>query len=275
MMHPDREKKLVPGKLWSLLDMLELHLRPLAEGIDALGRISLHLDGMQSSGLSQESFKRDIIPTLERIREAACLVDDGVSVGTCNKILATNFPSKDHGIDLGELRGDLNYLRRTVIDFLGSKTAFLVDAKYISQYRDGAGFGASFEERFPNAIADSDDAAKALALGLYTACIFHLMRAMESTLDVLGDELGVKVKSDNGEQLPWGVILSNLKDKIDTLEKGIYKDNWYKVHALLHSVNRGFRTKTAHPGMRYTEEEAQNTMNAVKGYMAELTTVIS
>ena len=132
-------------------------------------------------------------------------------------------------------------------------------------------FGANVEGAFPDSTDDLKEAARCLALERGTAAIFHLMRATEGAVKVLGAKLGATVLNANGEALPWGVLVSNIKPKIDALAKGQDQDAWYAVHALLHSVNRAFRTKTAHPASGlYTEEQARDAFAATKAFLQEM-----
>ena len=93
---------------------------------------------------------------------------------------------------------------------------------------------------------------------------------MEIAVRVVGEKLAATVSNEHGETLPWGIIVANVKPKIDAMPRGPKQDEWYKVHALLHSVNRSFRTKTAHPAHKYDAEEAENVFNATKAFMQEL-----
>ena len=87
---------------------------------------------------------------------------------------------------------------------------------------------------------------------------------------MLGQRLDATVSNINGEILPWGIIIANIKAKIDGLSRGPDQDEWLMLHAMLHSVNRGFRTKTAHPVERYGQDEAEKTFGAVKAFMQEM-----
>ena len=131
-------------------------------------------------------------------------------------------------------------------------------------------FGLEVEQRFPDAIDDIAEAGKCLALRRNTACVFHLMRAMETTLEALAQHTDATVIDQNGETLPWGKLVANLKHKIEAMPKGKKQDDWLAAHSMLHSVNRAFRTKTAHPGKTYSDEQAENAYQAVKSFLQEL-----
>ncbi|WP_128080005.1 hypothetical protein [Roseicella frigidaeris] len=135
-------------------------------------------------------------------------------------------------------------------------------------------FGEEVEIKFLDAIEEISEAGKCLAFGRYTASVFHLMRAMEIAVVEAGRKISATVQDKNGETLAWGLIVANIKPKIDALPKGQVQDEWYKLHALLHSVNRAYRTKTAHPKKSYNQEEAEDAFNATKVFMQHLASVL-
>jgi hypothetical protein len=146
-----------------------------------------------------------------------------------------------------------------------------IDPKYIRLYeQNNSVIGDDVGSAFPDAAYDLSEGGKCLALGRSTATIFHLMRAMEIAVRVAGEKLGATVSNVHGDILPWGILVSNIKPKIESLQKGKIQDEWLKIHSLLHSVNRAFRTKSAHPGQTYTQEEAENAFNATKSFMQEM-----
>ena len=156
------------------------------------------------------------------------------------------------------------------------KTFLAIDPQNVQYMDQNAGmFGEAVDMAFPDSIGDISEAGKCYALGRYTAAVFHLMRAVESTLPVLATRTNAVVENANGETLPWGILVSNLKDKIDVMPASHMKDEWCKIHALLHSVNRAYRTKTAHPKTTYTQEEALNVLSATKSFMQHLEAVMT
>ncbi|WP_373473523.1 hypothetical protein [Sphingorhabdus lacus] len=127
-------------------------------------------------------------------------------------------------------------------------------------------FGEEVDDAFPDAIADISEAGKCLALERWTATVFHLMRAMEVGVATLADKLQATVLNKHGETLPWGILTGNIGDKIKLMPDGSVKDDWQVMHTLLHSANRAYRTKTAHPKKTYDEKEAAAAFQATKSF---------
>jgi hypothetical protein len=159
----------------------------------------------------------------------------------------------------------------TIRDELNGRQMLLIEPRHADHFKQSEPlFGPEVDNVFRDAADDISEAGKCLALGRSTSTVFHLMRAMESAVKVIGQKIGATVTNDHDETIPWGVIGANIKVKIDQMTRGAEQDEWYKIHALLHSVNRSFRTKTAHPTGKYTPEEANNAFNATKNFMHEL-----
>jgi hypothetical protein len=135
-------------------------------------------------------------------------------------------------------------------------------------------FGEFMNIKFPSSVSDVSEASACLALGRYTASIFHLMRAMEASIPILSRFIGSNYLSERNEILSWGILISNIKVNIDKLPKSALQDDLYKIHALLHSFNRAFRVKAAHPGELYDEDEARTVFSTVRNYFQELSDLV-
>ena len=135
-------------------------------------------------------------------------------------------------------------------------------------------FGNEVEAKFSQISEDISEAGKCLALGRYTASVFHLMRTLEATLKVLGDKLGVTVIDKHNSDLEWGIILANIKVAVDKIPKSVEKTNWSSVASLLTHVKIAWRNRTMHPKQTYTEEEAKEIFAASRAFMRSLTSLV-
>jgi hypothetical protein len=127
---------------------------------------------------------------------------------------------------------------------------------------------------FPSSMEDVSEAGKCLAVGRYTASVFHLMRAMESILKVLGQKLNITVIDKNNTDLEWGKILSNLSAPIAAMQKGKEKDDWSAAQSLLVHVKQAWRNPTMHPKRTYTEEQANEIFTATRSFMNSLSALV-
>ena len=132
------------------------------------------------------------------------------------------------------------------------------------------------KKKFANSIEDSEEAAKCIALGRYTASVFHLMRVMERGVRRLGRKLKITIPV---EEKDWGAISSHINGALKRLpnstpsEKRIHS-RYAKAAVYLDNVREAWRNPTMHPKETYTEEEAENAFRFVKQYMEYLAAIV-
>lgn len=134
-------------------------------------------------------------------------------------------------------------------------------------------FGDTITDKFPLAIEDIAEACWCLGLSRNTAVVFHLMRAMEIAVKVIGDKLEVTVVDKDNVDLEWGRIVANLKVPIEAMPKGPGRDKWSGVLTMLYHVKQKWRNPTMHPKQTYTDDEARDVYEAVKSFMLDLAEV--
>ena len=122
---------------------------------------------------------------------------------------------------------------------------------------------------FPLIREDAEQASKSLALGLYTASVFHMMRMMEGAVQVIAKRLGV-----SGVERVWGVLLSDIGKKIEAMPKGEERSLWSQSHSLLYHVKEAWRNDTMHPKKTYTQAEAFTIRNALNSYFSNLANLL-
>ena len=132
-------------------------------------------------------------------------------------------------------------------------------------------FGAIVEAKWPRLIEDISEAGKCMALGRYTASVFHMMRVMEVGVQDFGTTLGVPLATNKA----WGNILSEAKAPLSQMpstdpRKKVREEAW----AHLDSVRIAWRNEVMHPKQTYTMEEATEVFNHVRTYMRHLVSVV-
>jgi hypothetical protein len=137
-------------------------------------------------------------------------------------------------------------------------------------------FGKEFADKFPTEAAyEIDEAGKCLALGRSTACVFHLMRAMEIGVRTTARCLGVPDPVKPAER-NWGVVLKAIQDAIRTKWPNAagraHGDGalFEELYASLDAVRNPWRNATMHVEKKYTDEEAEHIFVAVRGFMKKL-----
>jgi hypothetical protein len=122
---------------------------------------------------------------------------------------------------------------------------------------------------FANSAYDIESAAKCLSLEQGTACVLHLMRAIEAIVKNMAAHL--KIEKVDKE---WGKLLSDLHSKIEAMSKGDQRDEWSAAHANLYHVKQAWRNKSMHPLDKYTPEEAAEIFEASMTFLRHLATLV-
>jgi hypothetical protein len=129
-------------------------------------------------------------------------------------------------------------------------------------------FGDAMATKFEDAAADIESAGKCLAVGQGTACVFHLMRAMEVAVRKLGRRLNVTIRPNT----TWRGITGKMDVKIKSMPESTdgqkrKKNAWEEARANLHHVGSVWRNNTMHPAKSYTPSQALDIFKAVRVFM--------
>jgi len=167
------------------------------------------------------------------------------------------------------LRFIIEHLYRTINDELSVAVFFYLkpeNAKFYDQQEPL--FGLEADTAFPSSSFDIKEAGRCLALGRSTACVMHLMRALETPLKIMAADLGVTLKRDN-----WGTALGDIEKKILALNPKTDADK-KEFHSSAAVQFRFFkdawRDGSMHARSKYGDEEADEILRAVKAFMRHL-----
>ena len=128
-------------------------------------------------------------------------------------------------------------------------------------------YGSVIAKAFPHIQKDLQEAAKCLSLDRGTACVFHLMRAMESVTQRLGVKLRIKVKK-NGKFIRvkdagWDEITVAILNKITlrspssaTAKERQREKRYGSIAQSLRNLKDVYRNPVAHPHEFIDPEEA-------------------
>ncbi len=170
-----------------------------------------------------------------------------------------------------KISSGLEELRERIEQELEDRTLYYVSPQKASLVSDGAkAFGEKVIDKFPDAIADLSEAAQCLGLSRNTACVFHLMRAMECAIYAVGKKFSATIIDKHDKRLAWGVIISNINEKVEEILPREERDKWSSIVSLLYHVKECWRNSTMHPKQTYTGEEAEAVFSAVKTFMNRL-----
>jgi len=168
-------------------------------------------------------------------------------------------------------------LRRRLLDQAELTACLSLSARERDLYEPRAPlFGAGFDTKFASDGAfELGEAAKCLALGRATACVFHLMRLMEIAVRAVARCLNIPDPIQPADR-SWGAILKKVRAGIDakwpTVAARSAGDGeiFDTLYASLDAVKNPWRNSTMHPANKYTVEEAEHVLAAVRGFMMNL-----
>jgi hypothetical protein len=163
-----------------------------------------------------------------------------------------------------------NFISR-LQDELRAQYYFRLREQDVPLYGQESMFGDAVAKKFKGASADIQNAGNCLALGQGTACVFHLMRAMEVAVRKLGKQLNLTITP----QTTWRQMTGQMDPKIKAMPHSTdgqkrKKDDWEAARANLHAVGSVWRNNTMHPASSYTPSQARDVLNAVRVFMTAL-----
>ncbi len=116
---------------------------------------------------------------------------------------------------------------------------------------------------FPSCRSELWDASNSLVAGLWTAAVFHSMRAAEIGVRILARELGVSFPDKTIEQAEWANLLDQAETKIKAIDQLPKTDErnrdqvFYSTSASqFRYFKNGWRVRVAHAKATYGEDEA-------------------
>ena len=174
-------------------------------------------------------------------------------------------------LPLSQLPERLDGLQMRIEDDLKSKQFLFVPSSMAALYGEKNLFGDHVANKFPKALADIANAGSCLALKQPTACVFHLMRAMEVAVKKLSTRLGVTVTP----KTTWRQMTAQMDSKIKALPEATAKQRekknaWKAARVNLRYVRSIWRNNTMHPASTYTPSQALELFNAVRSFMVSL-----
>jgi hypothetical protein len=248
-----------PGKLWSLWDIM---LKIPAEMYFDLGMnaqdartMFMHLESEIKKGNVVVPFsdqdKNEIRRTLALLRQLCGAMELKVSFNLLSM----------YQIEIPETERELDILIHAVKAELRS-IEFLFVPSHLAKYYEVT-FQSFITTSFPLASKELVWAGNALACQLYTACVFHSMRAAEIGVRVLGNELGVAFPDKPLELAEWQNILDQCDSivvKMKEMPRGTQKDEklgFYSQAAVqFRYFKDAWRVRVAHARETYEEKAA-------------------
>jgi hypothetical protein len=263
-------------RLWSLWEMIRFDASGFVWLAKEMKRLSTFLSNLETFELRTEEQKKNDIATISSFRNT---LEASWFVLSCDQIDRIIYECRPDSIisneDLAHLVDDLS----TRMEDECKRIVFLAlshrDAQYFSP--EIPIFGVDYSTKFvTEGVFEADEAAKCLALGRPTAAVFHLMRVMEVGIKAMSRCLAIPDPIKPVDR-NWGRILEKIQ------KEGIQK-HWPNVsdrthgdgalfeelYVSLEAVRNPWRNATMHVENKYTDDEAEHILVAVRGFMKKL-----
>lgn len=185
---------------------------------------------------------------------------------------------------LQELSFQFSELTEMIARILGENKFVIIpsaDAWFFDNYLI---FGEEVARSFPNANKEIIAAGTSYAVGCYSACVFHLMRAVELGARSMINALKLqRYLTRNGRRIPvelcdWGTLIVALDEGVARLSQGIRtskrkKDNFeFYNHALgsFRNFKDAWRNNVSHMRKSYEQNEARDVLENTRQFMQHL-----
>jgi hypothetical protein len=266
-----------PGRLWSLWDMLELYGHHCAIAVRSCMEVErdlaavLSADPKSAVNIETETLSRNpafFIPLQVRlVKEVAESMQLHSTLTRCNRLLLVIEVEPS----LAKVAQQLEEIRRQFEDDLRRRHFLSVSEEDLKFWDKDHLFGETVSRKFTRASWDIKNAGNCLALGQGTACVFHLMRAMEVAVRKLAKKMNVTITPQSTWRKMTGLMDDKIKKMPDTTDRLKRKKNdWEGARANLHHVGSVWRNNTMHPATSYTPSQAQDVFNAVRVFMVDI-----
>jgi hypothetical protein len=257
--------------------MIDLKMKPFVGATDLLTQWSLLLHGSGAAyrypnGVPKES-RDELAKQLRPLMEQLTAHEFNLCrLGGERLLDSLKTEARPEHLVLG-----IDDLRRRLIDQADLSSCLSLSARERDLYEPCAPlFGILFEAKFgTNGVFELDEAAKCLALGRATASVFHLMRLMEIAVRAVARCLNIPDPVQPADR-NWGAILQKVRDGINTKWTTVATRStgdgeiFDALYASLDAVKNPWRNSTMHPANKYTVEEAEHILAAVRGFVMKL-----
>jgi hypothetical protein len=164
----------------------------------------------------------------------------------------------------------------TIENELSLRSFLAVSPEKAKFYRDNAEpFGSAVATAFPSTSFDAGEANRCYALNRSTACVFHLMRVLETGLSVLAAKFNVPHDHTNWHNIIEGIEKAVRNMGSDPNRSADWKDQQeFFSQAASHFmvIKDAWRNYTAHARGKYTDEEAETLIINIRSFMQKLAT---
>ena len=262
------------SRLVSLWDMLRFRADKFVEVLNLLNRAETVLSGPETFFGNSETVAYVAFQVGELKKQLDDLQLKTSAKKADNLHFALTKAKRDRLDVLAQIvKRDCEELRERIQHELEGR-AFYYISDHVHLLEDGSPlFGVEVDDAFPSARFDITEAGRCLALRRSTACVVHLMRALEVGLSSMASALGMTLTNEN-----WNTALNDIEKEIRSRTRATHGDKWknedeaFFAEAATHFrlVKNAWRNHATHGKAKYTDEEAESIYQNVRSFMRHL-----
>jgi hypothetical protein len=256
-----------PYELWSLWDMLKIHAEEfinLTEGFNTTSNCFLIAENKNIPITGK--ILHDLRQGLNLLKD----ICDRMGFKISSSILSQKI------IDLPQNSRELDTLIDIVKEEMKLNLFLLISQDRAKYYNpDKPIWGTEIADKLADTIEDIVESNNCYSLDRHTACVFHLMRIMEKSLQKYTEKLGISLSSICDEK--WQIIINQIRGQLNKLfpkHGDSVRTKHESILGHLETVKIAWRNPTMHPKATYTEEEAKSLLNAVEIFMKDLVKIL-
>lgn len=187
--------------------------------------------------------------------------------------------------DRNKMQFHIEHITERLIEELDQEHFFHVPVAKEKYCRKENLFGEKIGKKFEKCQEDITNAGTAYALGLYTACVFHLMRVLEHCVQRFGTKLKITLDVKNES---WSNIIDQVSKEIERMPGGpraapaikatpaqrARRQKMALAASRLDHVRLVWRNDVMHPKATYDETEALRVLNSVQEFLESIVTLV-
>jgi hypothetical protein len=273
-----------PGKLWSLLEMLELQASAFLGAVTQLRQLIVVIKGIaaenKASPISKNEREEIIGNHISKLMAELSALGARSAIASASRL--NDRIGSSENLSYEQVSTALEDIESRFADHVNDIKLLAINEHEARLFEPAAKLlsidGQPIEDfslAFPNAAFEIEEAAKCIALGRHTAAVFHDMRALENGIRALARFLEIPDPMKPAER-NWSIILGQVRDEIDKRwprasrlpnSVGAKMENLY---AHLDAIKNPWRNATMHVEAIYAPHEAVHITRCTGMFMLEL-----
>ncbi len=258
------------SSLWSVLDVFRFYPSSL---ITCILWYDIAVHNLAIGKMSASEFFAEAQSNLEGIRDAAHASGMDDIASRADSIISRWIVKSDAIEDskLLSVKTLVSELMGAIQNRLGDDLFFRI-AQSQRPFYDKLLITPAGEAAFPSSVRDMREAGRCFALDQFTACVLHLMRALEFPLVAMTKALNFTSSSPNWEQ-----VINECEREIAKINPNTHGINWredqqFYSEAALHFrfLKNAWRNHAVHGHDTYDNREAREIMTHVRSFIDQL-----